>query len=570
MQLISKLALAMVVFLGLGLAFTACKNEQEPAPVLGITSISPTTAPINSTVAITGTQFGSTPASNTVTFGGNAVAEIVTASTTQLVVRVPANAQNGTISVTTGGQTISSSQTFSLGNRPVINKSGNITASETWTSDNIYLIQGFLYVKSGATLTIQPGTIIKGADASADPTGQQKGGTLIIEAGAKIEARGTATNPIVFTSNKAAGQRKHGDWGGIVIIGRAPHNRPGSTAFEGGISGQLGTFNEPADNSGTFQYVRIEFPGIALTPNNEINGLTLYGVGSGTTMSHIQISYSGDDAFEWFGGTVDMKNLVTLRTWDDDFDADWGYTGRVQYGVALRDPNVADQSGSNAFETDNFGGNGQAATPAANNGLPQTAPVFANFSAFAFSGTPSNAPTSGGSGAYQSAIHHRRNSNLALFNSVFAGFPEGIRLDNGQSGTPAVNGTGTSQLITNNTLQLRGIVLANTEIPGSTTAVRGAAGITNAQAQTYFSTAAFANQVIPSTQVATLLLNAQSFNLTAPAFTLGTGSPLLTGAVWDGKGADAFFTKEPFRGAFGTTNWTAGWVNWDPQNTPYN
>ncbi|MEZ0486627.1 IPT/TIG domain-containing protein [Fibrella aquatica] len=568
MQVVSKLAYTLLVLFGLTVAFTACKNDDQPAPVLGITSVSPTTAPINSTVTITGTQFNATPASNTVTFGGNAIAEIVTASTTQLVVRVPANAQNGAITVATGGQSVASTQVFSLGSRPIIEKSGNITASETWSASNVYLIRGLTYVKSGAVVTIEPGTIIKGGDATLDPANQQKGGTLIVEAGARLEAKGTATNPIVFTSNKPAGQRNYGDWGGIVLIGKSPHNRAANTGFEGGISGQLGSFNEPADNSGTLQYVRIEFPGIALTANNEINGLTMYGVGSGTTIDHVQVSYCGDDSFEWFGGTVNAKYLIAHRGFDDDWDADWGYSGKVQYGVALRDPNVADQSFSNGFESDNFSGTGQAAAPATNNGLPLTSAVFANMSNFAFSGTPSAANTAGGSGAYQSGMHIRRNTNISIFNTLLFGYPEGLRLDNGNAG-----GTGTRANMTAGTLQLRGIVLANTGT-ASTTAVRGdnlgTTGITNAEAQTFFNTTAFANTVIPSTAVATLLLNANNFSLTAPNFLPGTGSPLLTGAIWDGKGADSFFDKVTFRGAFGTTNWTQGWANWDPQNTNYN
>lgn len=564
MKVISNLAYVLVVLFGLSAAFTACKNDDQPAPVLGITGISPTTAPVASTVTITGTQFNATPASNTVTFGGNAIAEIISASTTQLVVRVPANAQNGAISVTTGGQTVASTQTFSLGTRAVVPKSLTITSNETWTSDNIYQLNGFVYIR-GATLTIQPGTIIKGGGRDVDPSGQQRGGTLIIEAGSKIDARGTATNPIVFTSNKPAGQRGYGDWGGIVIIGKAPHNRASNAAIEGGISGQFGTFNEPADNSGAMQYVRIEFPGIALTANNEINGLSLYGVGSGTTMDHIQISYSGDDSFEWFGGNVNMKYLIAHRGFDDDWDTDWGYSGNVQYALALRDPNVADVSRSNGFESDNFAGTGQPAT-APNVGLPLTSAVFANVSNFVFSGTPNSANTSGGSGAYQAGIHIRRNSNISIFNSLLAGYPVGLLLDNGNSG-----GTGTLANMNAGTLQLRGVVIANT-LSGS--AVLGDnltnTGITTAQAQTFFSTAAFANVIIPSDQIATLLLNPSSFNLTTPNFLPGTGSPLLTGAIWDGKGANTFFDKVTYRGAFGTTNWTQGWANWDPQNTPYN
>ena len=222
MQLDKKWQYTLLLLFGLTVAFTACKNDDQPAPVLSITSISPTTAPISGTVTIAGTEFSATPASNTVTFGGNAVATVVSASSTQLIVTVPANAQNGTITVATGGKTVTSTQTFTLGNRSVIEKTGNITANENWTAGNVYLLRGFVVVKAGATLTIDKGTIIKGATKDQDPTGAQKGGTLIIEAGAKIIAAGTADAPIVFTSSKAAGQRNYGDWGGVVLIGKAP------------------------------------------------------------------------------------------------------------------------------------------------------------------------------------------------------------------------------------------------------------------------------------------------------------------------------------------------------------
>ncbi|MGA0556876.1 IPT/TIG domain-containing protein [Larkinella sp. VNQ87] len=562
MQFINKWPYSLLLLFGLMIAFTACDNDDEPEAVLSVTGINPTTAPVNGTVTITGTQFNSTPASNTVTFTGNAVANILSASSTQLVVTVPNGAQTGPITVATGGQSAVSSQSFSLGNRAVVEKTGNITANETWTAGNIYLLRGFVYVKSGATITIEPGTIIKGAGAAQDPSGQQKGGTLIIEAGARINAAGTASAPIVFTSNQPVGQRKYGDWGGIVIIGRAPHNRPGGTGFEGGISGTMGTGTDANDNSGVLQYVRIEFAGIALTAGNEINGLTMYGVGAGTTMDHIQVSYGGDDAFEWFGGTVNAKYLVSYRNFDDDFDTDWGFTGKVQYGVILRDPNVADQSGSNAFESDNFNNGTPATGP--NNGLPLTAPVFANISVFGTSGTPSNTPTSGGSGSYQSAMHLRRNTSISIFNSVFLGYPEGLRLD-----APAdATGNSTYSNVTGGTLQLRGVVLGNTNTP-----VRGAGTITNDQATAFFNTTAFKNQIIPAANVSSLLLNSQSFNLEgSPNFLPQSGSPLLTGSatIWDGKGADAFFTKETFLGAFGTTNWTTGWTNFNPQTTPYN
>ncbi|WP_245565039.1 IPT/TIG domain-containing protein [Spirosoma spitsbergense] len=543
--------------MGLLLVVSACKNEETPAPVvpvLTVTAISPTSAPAGSAVVITGTAFNATPTSNSVAFG-NVPATVSAATTTSLTVVVPANA-GSPVTVTTGGIT-ATGPAFTVAAKPVVTVAGNITANTNWTAGNVYLIQGFVYVQSGATLTIQPGTVIKGADKDADPSGQQKGGTLIIQAGAKINAAGTATAPIVFTSNKPAGSRNYGDWGGVVLIGKAPTNQPAATAFEGGIAGQLGAYTDAADNSGVMQYCRIEFGGIALLANSEINGLTMYGVGSGTTLDHIQVSYSGDDSYELFGGTVNAKYLIAYRGFDDDWDTDWGWSGKVQYGLAIRDPQVADVSGSNGFESDNFNPGLPATGP--NAGLPLTGGVFANMSNFVFSGTPSNASTAKGSGPFQSGMHLRRNTSLSVFNSVLYGYPEGLRLD-APTGT-----TGTLDNATNGSLQLRGIVLAN-----MTTPIKGAGSITDAQATAFFNTAAYKNQIVASADAATLLFNSSLFGLTAtPTLLPGTGSPLLTGAVWDGKGADAFFKQETFRGAFGTEDWTKGWANFDPQNTDY-
>ncbi len=556
MSILKKWHSSLLLLLGLTVAFTACDNDDEPEAVLSVTSIAPESAPIGSTVVITGTQFNATPASNTVTFGGNAVAQVTGATTTSLTAIVPANAQNGTITVVTGGQTAASSQAFTLSARPVVPVSGTITADQNWTAGNIYELRGLVNVTNNATLTIQPGTIIKGALRSADPSGQQNGATLIIRPGSKINAAGTAANPIVFTSAQPANSRNRGDWGGIFLIGKAPINQSGNVNIEGGVGGTTGTFNEPADNSGVLQYVRIEFSGIALIANSESNGLTMYGVGSGTTIDHVQVSYGGDDAFEWFGGTVNMKNLIAFRNLDDDWDTDFGYIGKVQYAVSLRDPSAADISGSNGFESDNFNSGAPATGP--NAGLPLTAPVFANVSNFAFGGAPSSTP-GGTGGFYQSGMHLRRNTSISIFNSLLFGYPEGLRLDANTGLTNTLDNANAGNL------QLRGIVIANT-----TTPVRGAQGITNDQATTFFNTAAFTNKVYATSDIATLLLNAQNFNLETPNFLPQANSPLLTGAIWDGKGADAFFTKETFRGAFGTVNWTSGWANWNPQATPYN
>ncbi len=254
--------------------------------------------------------------------------------------------------------------------KETVTVTGNVTASTTWTASKYYLLKGNVFVQSGVTLTIEPGTIIFGDKDTK--------GSLVIDRGAKIHAVGTAANPIIFTSLAAAGFRNYSDWGGLILLGNAANNQATSQKIEGisattGDNGLYGGSTED-DNSGEVQYVRIEFGGIALSTDNEINGLTQGSVGSGTTVDHVQVSYSGDDSFEWFGGSVNAKYLISYSSWDDDLDTDFGFHGKIQYAAVIRDPNLADKSGSNAFESDNDG-NGSTLTP-------QTAPVFSNITVF--------------------------------------------------------------------------------------------------------------------------------------------------------------------------------------------
>ncbi len=189
-----------------------------------------------------------------------------------------------------------------------------------------YLLKGWVYIADGAELTIEPGTIIKGD--------KQTKAALIAERGGKLIAKGTATEPIVFTSEEAAGSRKPGDWGGIILCGKAKNNQT-EQQIEGGPRTKHGGADD-ADNSGALSYVRIEFAGYPFQKDKEINGLTLGSVGSGTEIDHVQVSYSNDDSFEWFGGTVNCKYLVAYKGWDDDFDTDNGFSGKVQYGLSAR------------------------------------------------------------------------------------------------------------------------------------------------------------------------------------------------------------------------------------------
>lgn len=405
---------------------------------------------------------------------------------------------------------------------------GSITSNTTWTSDKKYLLKGFVYVEDGATLTIQAGTIIKGDKPTK--------GSLIIKRGAKLIADGTTSQPIVFTSNQSVGNRSRGDWGGIIICGRAPHNQPSDPTVEGGPDAIYGGTNAD-DNSGILRYVRIEFAGIAFQPNQEINGLTLGAVGSGTTLEHIQVSYCGDDSYEWFGGNVNAKYLVALAGLDDDFDQDFGWQGHVQFALSLRDPNGADASGSNGFECDN--------DAAGNSAAPYSQGTWSNVTILG-PGTVSSTY----SDLYKRGMHLRRNTKTRVYNSVFAGYPTGLLIDGSTTETNA----------TNNELQVRNCVLA-----GMTSNYAVASGSTW-DCGGWFNTAGWGNMAYAANSDLGLTL---PMSLTAPVLRPAASSPLLTGAQFTGPLADSFYEQVTFRGAFGATDWTSGWTNWDPQNTTY-
>ena len=231
---------------------------------------------------------------------------------------------------------------------------GSINTTTTLTSDKVWTLKGYVYVTDGAKLIIQPGTRIVSDIAEK--------GALCVERGAQIFAEGTSSNPIVFTSGRADGEKSPGDWGGIVILGRATTNRSSEPTIEGGIGRPYGGTND-LDNSGILKYVRIEYAGIASMPNSEINALTLGGVGSGTIIENVQTIYANDDAFEFFGGTVNAKNLYSFATADDDYDFDFGYRGTITNGVSKRDPQFVDNGDAgNGVECDNDG-TGSSAQP---------------------------------------------------------------------------------------------------------------------------------------------------------------------------------------------------------------
>jgi hypothetical protein len=262
--------------------------------------------------------------------------------------------------------------------------STDITSSRTLYADTVYTLRGFVHVANGATLTIQPGTRIEGDFNTL-------GSSLFVLRGAKIDACGTAQQPIVFTSSRPAGQRRPGDWGGLVIIGNAQINRSSPTILEGTGTGPSnpevnyggGTAQGDTESSGRLCYVRVEFAGFATAPDAELNSFTFAAVGSGTQADYLQALAGLDDHFEWFGGTVDHKYLVSYESGDDHFDAAEGYRGRVQFMIAYQSKVLIPRTGAGnvssdpqGFEVDGCAGSncldGQ-------NSQPYTMPLWANF-----------------------------------------------------------------------------------------------------------------------------------------------------------------------------------------------
>ena len=318
----------------------------------------------------------------------------------------------------------------------------SITTNTTWTSGNTYLLQGQIYVKNGATLTIQPGTVIQGDKSVA-------GSGLFVCQGSKLVANGTVSQPIVFTSNQAAGARAIGDWGGVILMGKSTYNGAGGIGNIEGLAvspdTQYGGGANPdtMDNSGSLQYVRIEFGGYVYQPNKEINGLTMGAVGKGTTIDYVQVSFANDDAFEWFGGTVNCRHLVSYRNLDDDFDTDFGFSGKVQFCLGVRDPQIADNptvSTSEGFESDN--------DPTGSANTPQTSAIFCNVTWIG--------PLRGTCPAAQGAIaagfrrgaRIRRNSALKIYNTIFMDGLRGLHID----GTACENNANNGPLMYKNNL----------------------------------------------------------------------------------------------------------------------
>jgi hypothetical protein len=297
----------------------------------------------------------------------------------------------------------------------IISDVGSGTGTTTWTSDNVYILDGFVFVNDGDVLTIESGTVIKGgagsgADASA----------LVIARGGQIQANGTAEAPIIFTFEADALDgstpfNARGQWGGVIILGNASLNStPGETQIEGipdteprGLYG--GTNDE--DNSGSMTYVSIRHGGTDIGAGNEINGLTLGGVGAGTTLDYIEVFSNADDGVEFFGGTASIKHVLTAFCGDDSFDYDEGWRGYGQFWCTVQEEGEGDRGGEHDGGTD------------PEDGMPYAHPVIYNAT---YIGR--------GSDAGRRALTMRDNAGGEYHNSIFYNWGRGVDVENLASG----------------------------------------------------------------------------------------------------------------------------------------
>jgi len=476
----------------------------------------------------------------------------------------------------------------------------------TFTKDKNYVLINFVRVgpipaagqtpqtddgRTEGVLTIQPGTTVFGDQATK--------GTLVIQRGGKLIAEGTEAEPIVFTSAKAPGERTPGDWGGVVLCGRARNNEGPSVQLEGAYAAWHGGTNDD-DDSGIMKYCRVEWAGIPINPNEEVNTITMGSVGRATVMEYVQASYGLDDQFEWFGGTIDGRYLIAYRGLDDDFDVDLGHSGNVQFGIGIRDAKDADQSGSNGFEVDNNGSGELRA--------PYTSTVFSNITIIG----PKKTRETSISAEFQHGAQLRRSSQLKIYNSIITGYPMGIFID----------GNATTDFAINGELQLRNVILAgvrdwggngfgkaydpNREYghmsalnsasypdpsaqglpfldasgnprgnhPGSEP--RGHAiryNVADFDAIGWFNTPAFGNRFVAAWDE--IGISGSLFDRGAKTFTIPGGSLAATAADWsnlpalNSNPASAWFgnyEQVPFVGAFGSTDWTQNWANFSTNN----
>jgi hypothetical protein len=417
----------------------------------------------------------------------------------------------------------------------IVEVTGNIESNTIWENTKAYYIRGVVYVKSNAVLTIQPGTIIFGQ------TGSQPPSVLVITRSGRINASGTRSRPIIFTSRTitdAVGTRRRGDWGGILLLGAAQGNVPAAQSFVEGLP--PGPDNEwggtdDAHNCGTLRYVRSEYAGVQLAPNNETNGIVWAGCGTGTTAEYLQAHYGNDDAFEWFGGTARAKYLVATYAEDDNIDYQLGWRGSVQFAVVLQNPT---DRGNRGVEGDNSEFDNAAS--------PFTDPTLFNI-------TMVGSGVAGSSEADGRGFYLRRGSRSIANNVVITNW-----------GGPALffDGTATQAQVDSGEIAMDGVIMWNNNKaanpPGANT-IEGQVApseVTFAQG-----TRGQGRQII----VADPMMR-RPLEYSDPDFRPMTGSPIFRPG-WIQPPDNGFYDQSAnFAGAFGEVDWTEEWTNFHQEN----
>ncbi len=396
---------------------------------------------------------------------------------------------------------------------------GDITTSQTWEARNTYILDGYVFV-TGGILTIEAGTVIKGENGSA----------LAITKDAKLNAVGTAAKPIIFTSNKSPAAP--GDWGGVVMLGKAPINVTGGTNPVEGFATSFGdriVYGGPdaAHDCGKLKYARIEYGGFLLAVDKELNGLTLGGCGSATIVDFVQSHLGQDDGIEIFGGTVNVSHLVISQPDDDGLDWDLGWTGKAQFVVVQQKQGRGDKG----FEADNH--------PSAFDSLPRSAPEIWNATLIGGDGVSSDKK--------QGGMHLRRGTAGKISNAVIA-FWNQFSVD--VDGAPSTGQFGTALTVKHTyfvkSTNATAIWPTNFDVTGNPPAEND--GGFDEQAQ-------IGRDATNHLDVAVQLTDAK--NVTAPNWKPADGSPVLTGCATPPAGLDQTAT---FCGAIGATDWTLGWT----------
>lgn len=385
-------------------------------------------------------------------------------------------------------------------------------------SNNTITLEGYYFVEAGSTLTIPAGTIVKASSAVPSAIIVQRG--TATEPSGQIFAEGNANNPIIFTSDRAAGSRGRGNWGGIVLQGLSDLNLDSKSGVAEGVGGSYGyggVLSEAKlnDNSGILKYVRIEYGGTKVTTDNEINGLTMNAVGNGTTIEYVQSHMIADDGFEWFGGTVNAKYLVSSGNDDDAFDMDFGYSGNLQFLFALQDPDLANRG----FEIDN---DGDGSTK-----MPFTSATVANVTIVGTGKDKANSEDNDG-------FYLRRSNKLNIWNAISTNFRYAMVVDGATTGQHAQNGE---------------LFVKQSILNGRT-----APYLAKGSAADYTNVAEGWGNVIEDPQLT-------GINFSNPQPRPQNAKAANVGAVPN----NGYFTSNTYAGAFdpnSSSYWFSGWTNW--------